>query len=108
MEIVADLRELDRATLEDARELDERTSIGRCLDEIWRCDQRQSGYVLQMSAHTLGVSGRCVDTSADGGGAHVDLANQRLRFTEPVYVLEHGVRESVEFLAERHRNCILE
>src|SRR5256885_1095415 len=53
------------------------------------------------------IAGRRIDACADRGRAHVDLADQRLRFPEPVDILEHSVREGVELLTQRHRHRIL-
>ncbi len=60
-----------------------------------------------MPAHALRILGRCVDPRTNRSRAHVDLANEGLRFAEPVDILEHRVREGVELLAERHRDGIL-
>ena len=60
-----------------------------------------------MCSRCLRTPGRG-DAGADRRCAHVDLADQRLRLAEPVHILEDGVREGVELLAERHRNGVLE
>ena len=61
-----------------------------------------------MLADRLGIPGGRVDARADGRGAHVDLADQRLRLAQPVNVLGDGVAERGELLAERHRNGVLQ
>ena len=106
-EVVADLRQLHRAALEHAGQLDERAGVRRRLDEIGRGDQRQPREPGEVGAYMFGVPRRSVDAGADRGRAHVDLPNERLRFAEPVDVLEHRVAEGGEFLAERHRHRVL-
>ena len=61
----------------------------------------------RMLAHRLGVAGRRVDAGADGRRPHVDLADERLCLAQAVHILQHRVREGVEFLAERHRHGVL-
>ena len=61
-----------------------------------------------MSAHRFSVADNRRDTRPDCCRAHVDLANQCLRFAQSIDILEHGVRERREFLAERHRHRVLQ
>ena len=107
-EIIADLRELHRASLQHAGQLDERAGVRGRFDEVGRGDQRQPGDARQLAAHRFGVARRRVDAGADRRRAHVDLADQRLRLAEPVDVLEHRVAERGELLAERHRHGVLQ
>src|SRR5665213_2651013 len=60
-----------------------------------------------MRPHRLGIPFWRVDPRSNRGRTHVDLANERLRLEEPVYVFEHRVAERRELLAKRHGHCIL-
>ncbi len=62
----------------------------------------------QQGGHQAGIIGVGVQPGADGGGAHVDLADQRLGLAHARHILAHHHRPGVELLPERHRHGILE
>ena len=105
--IIADLRDLHGASLEDTRELNERAGVRGGLHEIGRRDERQSGETRQVQSHLFGVPFRSVDPRTDGGGAHVDLADERLRLAQALHVFEDRMAERGELLAQRHRHRVL-
>ena len=49
-----------------------------------------------------------IDAGADRGRAHVDLADQKHRFLQPLLVFSQHHRIGREFLAQRHRNGVLQ
>src|SRR5207237_5752379 len=86
--VVADLGELDCASLEHARELYEHARVGRRLHEIGCGDELDTDDLRAMLPNGFRVAGRSGDPSADCGLAHVGIANERLRFDEQAMGVE--------------------
>ena len=107
-QIVADLRELDRVSLERCRERHERAGVAGRLDEIGGGLEVEPRDLTQMAEHRGGVVGMRRDSGADRGRAHVDLVQQVGVLFEPLVVLAERRREPVELLPEGHRNRILQ
>src|SRR5690606_18737971 len=70
-------------------------------------DEIEAGNLAECATYGLGVAGVRVDARADRGGAHVDLAHERSRFTEPIDVFIDRYAVRVELLAECHRHRVL-
>src|SRR5690606_5992273 len=107
-QVVAYLRQLDRDTLEDARNEHERTRVLRRLDEVRARDQLESRHLAQCATDGLGVARIGVDPGADRGCTHVDLAHEFRRFPQTLDIFADGHAVGAELLPERHRHGILQ
>lgn len=107
-QVVGDLRHLQRAALERTGEGDEDARVGGGFDEVASRFQVESGDLPQVLDDRFLVPDRGVDRGADGGGAHVYLAEEGDGFLEAFDVFAQGGGEGVELLTERHRHGVLE
>ena len=77
-------------------------------DKVRGRHQRPAGQFRQMPAGKLGITARCVEPGADGGGAQIDLMQQSGGFDQTRLVFAQHHHERAELLAERHRYRILQ
>ena len=61
-----------------------------------------------MPAYRSGIVRVRIDASADRGRAHVDFADQKHRFPQPLLVFDQHHRIGGEFLPQRHRHRVLQ
>src|SRR4029077_21123385 len=85
-QIVARLRQFYRDALQNSGKLNETAAILRRLDQVRGGDDRNAGCGAQMLTDQAGVIRMRIDAGADGGGAHVDFANQEDGFLQPLLV----------------------
>src|SRR5690606_8953367 len=97
-QVIADLRQFDRNTLEHAGHQHERARVLCRVDQVRAGDEIEAGNLAECATYGLGVAGVRVDARADRGGAHVDLAHERSRFTEPIDVFIDRYAVRVELL----------
>ena len=108
-QVVADLRQLHRGTLEHAGEQHEGAHVGSGFDQVGRWNHglaADDGQALYGQGLVARVG---VDAGADGGAAQVHFGQQLWRQGfQAGQVFTEGGGEGAEFLAEGHRHGVLQ
>ena len=106
--VIANLRELHRQALDSGGQGDVGTAVARGGDQVFAVLESKAGQFGEL----LDSQGRVIrvsrDACANGGGAEVHAKQVFLSFTDGLEFVIDGEAPAVEFLAERHRNSILQ
>ena len=108
-QVVADFRQLDRGTLEHAREQHEGAHVGGRFDQIGSRHQRLTANERQTIDRQLLIAGVGVDAGTDGGSAQVHFGQQLgCQAAQAVEVFGQGGGKGAELLTQGHWNGVLQ